>query len=154
MATRPTGGSAWRLTREPLQARRARRLGAEPRQVRHGGGARAGRDRVPRASWRVFGTGVLARGRAGAGQLQRAPGPATGATLPEKAREFGVRRVHPGGLGAGAGASRLLRVPLVPLAPASPDPWGSRTAAGLYYTTRQTRPPKAPGGEFAPTSSR
>lgn len=75
----------------------------------------------------------------GAGQLQRAPGPAAGATLPEEAGEFGVRRVHSGGLGAGAGASRLLRVPLVPLAPASPDSRGSRWVL----------PPKAPGGELA-----
>lgn len=49
VATCPAGGSSWRPSREPPQARRARGLGAEPQQVRHGGGAQAGgaRSRLP-----------------------------------------------------------------------------------------------------------
>lgn len=48
----PAGrAGAWRPSREPLPGRRTRRLGAEPRQVRHGSGARTGGARSSLPGW-------------------------------------------------------------------------------------------------------
>lgn len=122
------------------------RAGSRASAGRHGGGAQAGGASSPGLAG-DSGTGVLARERAGAGQFQRArPGG-------RRHARRGSARVR-GAQGAlwrprsGAGASRLLRVTLVPLGPASSDPRGSRTAAGPYYRSHQTRLLRAPGGGY------
>lgn len=91
-------------------------------------------------------SGTRGSRRSGRGpvEFQRAPGPAAGATLAEEAREFGVRRVlwRPR---SGGGASRLLRVTLVPLGPASSDPQGFADRRRSLMQGHQTRLLRGPG---------